>query len=120
MYRKAVELESDLVYVSTANEQLASVPYLIALDHSTRQALRNAMHHVSDQTQRPATQEHACLVSRDQVLESWKRVELTCTLHVLLHNTGRRCHAVMRVDPDPLALVDQRPACPASSCSACS
>lgn len=37
MYRKAVELESDLVYVSTANEQLASVPYLIALDHSTRQ-----------------------------------------------------------------------------------
>ena len=35
-YRAAVELESDLVYVSTANEALASVPYLIALDHSTR------------------------------------------------------------------------------------
>ena len=36
MYRKAVEGESDLVYVSIANQSLASVPYLIALDHATR------------------------------------------------------------------------------------
>ena len=39
MYRKVVELESDLVYVSIANQPLASIPYLIALDHSTRHAL---------------------------------------------------------------------------------
>ena len=29
-------MDSDLVYVSVANAALASVPYLIALDHTTR------------------------------------------------------------------------------------
>ena len=42
LYRRAIEVESDLVYVSVANAALASVPYLIALDHATRLATKLA------------------------------------------------------------------------------
>ena len=38
LYRRAIEVDSDLVYVSVANAALASIPYLIALDHTTRSA----------------------------------------------------------------------------------
>ena len=56
-------MDSDLVYVSVANAALASVPYLIALDHTTRWEpglpLQAALRHLQMMWEQPASRVHA-------------------------------------------------------------